>query len=182
TEAFYARARGTPVARGGHASVETLRDRLRGHMASLRADAKNTPVNALRAEVLAHAVAKSAMPPGLFTLTVPTGGGKTLASLSFALEHAARHELRRVVYVIPFTSIIEQTAQVFRTALATQDDVLEHHASFDWGEETTVAGADDEGPDGLAKLRRAAENWDAPVIVTTAVQFFENLFAARPSR
>jgi CRISPR-associated endonuclease/helicase Cas3 len=130
----------------------------------------------LRAKVLAHAVRQAALPPGLFTLTVPTGGGKTLASLSFALEHAVRHGLRRVVYVIPYTAIIEQTARVFREALGTTDDVLEHHAAFDW------AGAEEAGGDGLAKLRRDAENFDVPVVVTTAVQVFESLFANRSSR
>ncbi|HUC70432.1 MAG TPA: CRISPR-associated endonuclease Cas3'', partial [Stellaceae bacterium] len=129
TERFYAEARGAPVARGGHPGLDTLRERLRGWMAQMRAEAAATPLNALRAEVLDKAVERAASPPGLFTLTVPTGGGKTLASLSFALEHAVRHRLRRVVYVIPFTSIIEQTAEVFRQALNTSDDVLEHHAS-----------------------------------------------------
>ena len=100
-----------------------------------------------------------------------------LASLSFALEHAARHGLRRIVYFIPFTSIIEQTAQVFRQALGSADDVLEHHSSVAWTERD-----DSEGRDGGAKLRRAAANLDVPVVVTTAVQFFESLFAARPSR
>jgi CRISPR-associated endonuclease/helicase Cas3 len=182
TEAFYARAEGRPVARGGHSSLEALRGRLRDHMARLQAGAPPTAINGLRRRVLDHAVQKAALAPGLFTLTVPTGGGKTLASLSFALEHAVRHELRRVVYVIPFTSIIEQTAQVFREALAAPDDVLEHHSSFDWEQGRAIADADDEGPSGLPKLRRAAENWDAPIIVTTAVQFFESLFASRTSR
>jgi CRISPR-associated endonuclease/helicase Cas3 len=113
---------------------------------------------------------------------VPTGGGKTLASLSFALNHAVRHGLRRVIYVIPFTSIIEQTAAIFREALASDDEVLEHHASFDWEASAEKREADVEGPDGLLKLRRAAENWDIPIVVTTAVQFFESLFADRPSR
>jgi CRISPR-associated endonuclease/helicase Cas3 len=181
TETFYERATGQVARPAGHASVEILRDRLRAHMAGLRSDAASSVI-ALRARVLEHALAKAALPPGLFTLTVPTGGGKTLTSLSFALEHAARHGLRRVVYVIPFTSIIEQTAAVFRKALSTGDDVLEHHANFDWPEERHGAGTDDEGRSGLSKLRRAAENWDAPVVVTTAVQFFESLFANRPSR
>lgn len=186
TEAFYARAKQERVQRGGHTGIEALRDRLRNHMADKRARARASPVNALRSRVLDHAVEKSALPPGLFTLTVPTGGGKTLASLSFALEHAVRHRMRRVIYVIPYTSIVEQTAEVFRGALDAPNDVLEHHVSFDWDRASAargdVAGADDEGPGGVGKLRRAAENWDAPVVVTTAVQFFESLFANRTSR
>jgi CRISPR-associated endonuclease/helicase Cas3 len=184
TERFYAAADGTAVPRGGHASVTDLLDRLRAYQAGRWADP--TPLNRLRAEVLSHAVGKAELPPGLFTLTVPTGGGKTLTSLRFALEHAVRHAdthgMRRVVYVIPYTSIIEQTATVFRTVLGSAGDVLEHHASFDWeaaGRKLTDDGA---GRDGLAALRRAAENWDAPVVVTTAVQFFESLHAARTSR
>lgn len=174
TERFYG-----AVARGGHTDLAELRDRLRAFMAETARTAPVTAVNTLRAEILDHAVGKATMVPGVFTLTVPTGGGKTLASLSFALEHAVRHGLRRVVYVIPFTSIIEQTAQIFRAALGSGDDVLEHHASFDW--EQAAGSGDAEGRDGLLKLRRAAENWDVPIVVTTAVQFFESLFAARTS-
>jgi CRISPR-associated endonuclease/helicase Cas3 len=146
--------------------------------------AKKNPglLNTLRAEVLNRAVARAKDRPGLFTLTVPTGGGKTLASLSFALEHAVKHGLSRVIYLIPYTSIIEQTAEVFRAALATNDDILEHHASFDWERATDRRASDDEGADGLKKLRLAAENWDAPIVVTTAVQFFESLFTNRGSR
>src|SRR5690349_16234546 len=152
-------------------------------MAEKRRSAAPTEINALRARVLDRVTAQAALAPSLFTLTVPTGGGKTLASLSFALEHAVRHRLRRVVYVIPFTSIIEQTAQVFRDALGTSDDILEHHASFDW--EAAAAARrdlDGEGRDGVAMLRRASENWDISIVVTTAVQFFESLFANRTSR
>ncbi|WP_204269739.1 DEAD/DEAH box helicase, partial [Klebsiella michiganensis] len=83
------------------------------------------PLNILRADILRHVQDKAALAPGLFTLTVPTGGGKPLASLSFALEHAVRHGLKRVIYVIPYTSIIEQTAEVFREALRSPDDILE---------------------------------------------------------
>lgn len=182
TERFYSKVNGEIIERGGHRDLRELRNRLRRHMAMVREEADPTPVNTLRAEVLEHAVAHAGLSPGLFTLTVPTGGGKTLASLSFALEHAVKHGLRRVVYVIPFTSVIEQTAAVFRKALDSQTDILEHHASFDWERQSTVRTADDEGPDGLRKLRRAAENWDAPIVVTTAVQFFESLYAARTSR
>ncbi len=182
TEAFYARASGEAVARGGHAEMSTLRDRLRVFMADKSASAPVTPLNALRADILDHAREKAALSPGLFSLTVPTGGGKTLASLSFALDHAVRHGLRRIIYVVPYTSIIEQTAQVFRDALGTQDDVLEHHASFDWEAARAGRSADDEAPDAVTKLQRAAENWDVPLIVTTAVQFFESLFSNRTSR
>ena len=139
---------------------------------------EDTPLNALRSAIHDHAVAKAAMPPGLFTLTVPTGGGKTLTSLRFALEHAAWHELRRVIYVVSFTSIIEQTADVFRQPLGPEG-VLEHHASFDW-EDAGRAWQEECG--NRERMRRAAENWDAPVVVTTSVQFFESLYASRTSR
>ena len=142
-------------------------------------DAPNTQVNSVRREVLTYARDKATEQPGLFSLTVPTGGGKTLSSLAFALEHAVNHGLARVIYVIPYTSIIEQTARVFRQALGgTGDDVsdfiIEHHSAFD-EERIREREAKD-------KLRLAMENWDAPIIVTTAVQFFESLFANRPSR
>lgn len=183
TERFYALSRGeSPPQRGGVVDQRHL-NAVRTHMARHRRD--DTEVNCLRSAILDHANAKASLPPGLFTLTVPTGGGKTLTSLSFALEHAMRHGLRRVVYVIPFTSIIEQTAAVFREQVGLGEDaVLEHHSSFDWDRKPPPTGndAEGEGAQGLAKLRRDAENWDAAVVVTTAVQFFESLFARRPSQ
>lgn len=175
TEAFHRRAEGRPDTRGGHAALPVLRDRLRGFMAGLDGKGQGVVAEA-RSRVLRAAREKAALPPGLFTLTVPTGGGKTLASLSFALEHAVRHDLRRVIHVAPFSAIIEQTAAVFRTALGEEEAVLEHHAQAAWREE------EEEGPGGERKLRQAAENWDVPVVVTTAVQFFESLFASRTSR
>jgi len=182
TEAFYARATGKRVERGSHTPLLVLKERLDTFMACKRAAADSTPLNRLRSTILDHALAKAALAPGLFTLTVPTGGGKTLISLSFALDHAVRHGLKRVIYVIPYTSIIEQTAEVFRAALSAEDDILEHHASFDWEAARKGRAPDDEVPAALDKLRRAAENWDVPIVVTTAVQFFESLFAARTSR
>ncbi len=185
TERFYAGAR--PVPRGGHPGIATLQARLRAHMDAVSAAAPPSRVNAVRAEVLASVRERAALDPGLFTLTVPTGGGKTLASLTFALYHAARHGLRRVVHVAPFTAIIEQTAAVFRTALGEESGILEHHATFDW--QAAAARSRDDGTrddgtglDPVSRLRRAAENWDAPVVVTTAVQLFESLFANRTAR
>lgn len=180
TEQFHALAKpgGEQVRRGFINSMETLLGRLNTKLAGKTSSA--TAVNRLRGDILAHARAQASQAPGLFSLTVPTGGGKTLTSLAFALEHAIAHGLDRVVYVIPYTSIIEQTAQVFRDALGEDGDVLEHHSAVEWdpkGDEQS----DDEGREGLKKLRRDAENWDARIIVTTSVQFFESLFAARTS-
>ncbi len=127
-------------------------------------------VNGLRSQVLDACVQGSALEPGLFSLSVPTGGGKTLASMAFALHHAKRWQKRRIIYVIPYTSIVEQTADVFRGIFG--DAVVEHHSNVD---------SDDPARDSV-KRRLSAENWDAPVIVTTNVQFFESLFAARTSR
>ena len=110
---------------------------------------------------------------GLFTLAVPTGGGKTLASLAFALEHAKRHNLDRIVYAIPFTAVIDQTASIFHEVLGTEV-VLEHHASID---ESRI-----EGREGRDKLRLAMEDRAAPVVVTTNVQLLESLHSNRPSR
>jgi CRISPR-associated endonuclease/helicase Cas3 len=139
------------------------------------AGAPPTPLSELRAKILLHVRAESERARGVFTLTVPTGGGKTLASLAFALDHAIQHDLDRVIVVIPFTSIIEQTAAVYREAFGVLGGaVLEHHSAF---EEHKIH--DREARD---KLNLAMENWDARVVVTTAVQFFESLFANRTSR
>jgi CRISPR-associated endonuclease/helicase Cas3 len=185
TERFYAEAEGRPVPdRGGSLHAEDLANRLEAFMSNKR---QGSDLGRLRADIRAHALDKAAEAPGLFTLTVPTGGGKTLTSLSFALEHARRHDLRRIVYVIPFTSIIEQTASVFREALGLNCEsslLLEHHSAFDWDRlaPSDEADREEEGRAGEAKLRRAAENWDVPIVITTSVQFYESLFAARPSR
>lgn len=135
-----------------------------------------TALNRLRSDILAHVRARAVEKPGLFTLTVPTGGGKTLASLGFALDHAKAHGHARIIYAIPFTSIVDQTAAVFRGILG-DDNVLEHHSAID--EEEVDPKERRESRD---KLKLAMEDWAAPVVVTTNVQLFESLFAARTSR
>lgn len=179
TEAYYAGLEGERVVRGKYPPLTELCRRLNAHLDDLQANAEPSIVNGLRSEVLAHARQGAAKPQGVFALTVPTGGGKTLASLAFALDHAVRHGLDRVIYVIPYMSIIEQTASVFRNALRGGDGrpvdcVIEHHSTFDEDSISNRASRD--------KLHLAMENWDAPVVVTTAVQFFESLFGNRPSR
>ena len=153
-------------------ALEKLEAALTKHVGELESDA--THVDIERSKVRQSCLAAAEKTPGLFSLTVPTGGGKTLSSLAFALRHARRYRLRRVIYVIPFTSIIEQTAEVFRTAMRSLEDqvpdpVVEHHSNLDVGKET-------------AGSRLAAENWDAPLVATTSVQFYESLFAAKTSR
>lgn len=175
TEAFMDEAQAGR--RGGYPDIPALLETFNQSMAALADRLAErgplSPVNRLRADILRQCRSKATDPPGLFSLTVPTGGGKTLSSLAFALEHARRHGQRRVIYVIPYTSIIEQTADVFRGIFQglDPDPVVEHHSN---------AEADDTQENHQSRL--ACENWDAPLIVTTSVQFFESLFAARTSR
>ena len=187
TEAFYSNLENKAVERGGYPDlnalqhnfnqfINTFRRRITQASEQTEAEKRNAALNRLRSEILDHAVEQAAQPQGLFTLTVPTGGGKTFTSMAFALEHAKQHGMRRVIYVIPFTSIIEQNAAEFRKAFGElgEQAVLEHHSTFDDGKLQNEATKD--------KLRLASENWDAPIVVTTAVQFFESLFADRSSR
>jgi len=151
--------------------LDQLEGALSAHLEALQARADPTDVNARRKEVLRACRAAAGLDPGFFSLTVPTGGGKTLSSLAFALRHARLKGLRRVIYAIPFTSIIEQNADVFRAALGPLADtaIVEHHSHLDPRRETPWN-------------RLACENWDAPLVVTTNVQLFESLFASRNSR
>ncbi|MCH9809322.1 MAG: CRISPR-associated helicase Cas3' [Alphaproteobacteria bacterium] len=177
TEAFYSKVEGFKKHRDWPSLsnlLPPLLSRFEAHLAGL--GVSDGPINRLRSEVLEHVRAKAVEAPGLFTLTVPTGGGKTLASLGFALDHAKAHGHRRIIYAIPFTSIIDQTAQVFREVLG-DDIILEHHSAID--EEAESDRTDRTSRD---KLKLAMEDWAAPIVVTTNVQFFESLFAARTSR
>ena len=186
TEAFYLKLENKAVERGGYPDLNALQHNFNQFINKFRrrvaqapeqteAEKRNAALNRLRSEILDHAVEQATQAQGLFTLTVPTGGGKTFTSMAFALEHAKQHGMRRVIYVIPFTSIIEQNAAEFRKAFGElgEQAVLEHHSTFDDGKLQNEATKD--------KLRLASENWDAPIVVTTAVQFFESLFADRSS-
>ncbi|MCX7842354.1 MAG: CRISPR-associated helicase Cas3' [Clostridia bacterium] len=156
------------LSRGGYLSLTQLLDRYNDFVRQMDKTSEDNNINKIRRNIRAKCIQMSHRPQGVFSLSVPTGGGKTLSSLAFALEHAVKHNLDRIIYVIPYTSIIEQNADVFRAALG-EEQVVEHHSSLDDDESTP-------------KSRLAAENWDAPLIVTTSVQFFESLFAAKPSK
>ena len=162
-----------PARRDGFPTLDQLRIVLDAHMTAKATSATPSTVNTLRADILRQCRDKAALPAGLFSLTVPTGGGKTLSSLAFALNHAQTHGKRRVIYAIPYTSIIEQTADVFRDVFKTLGDevLIEHHSQADAADR-----------DETARSRLACENWDAPLVVTTNVQLFESLFAAKTSR
>lgn len=157
-----------PMLRVGFKPLADLKPIFDRFMKEKARKARKTPVNTIRQEILAACRATAKLPPGLFSLTVPTGGGKTLSGMAFALDHAAKHDKRRIIYVIPYTSIIEQTAQTLADIFGAEN-VVEHHSNLDPDKETQ-------------RSRLASENWDAPVIVTTNVQFFESLYAAKSSR
>lgn len=158
------------VIRGDHESIEKLYDKLYAHISPWLANDNKNTINGRRTAILRACLEKGKDKQGLYQLTVPTGGGKTVSSLAFALQHAKEHHLERVIYVIPFTSIIEQNAQVFKDILG-KNNVLENHCNV-------VC----ENPEELENMQLAAENWDKPIIVTTNVQFFESLFANKTSK
>ncbi len=182
-------------------SIETLRnvpalqpvralDILRNHLSQMPATGD---VNQRRRKLLDDCLAAATQPPGLFTLTAPTGSGKTLSSLAFALQHVAHHNaalpeddarrFRRVIVVIPFTSVIEQTAGVYRSLFEQafgEDYVLEHHSAVAPRERPEDRDKDAENAR-IRRARLASENWESPIVVTTSVQFFESLFSNRPS-
>lgn len=156
------------VWRRGYPKLSVLEEKLLKYMDQLISHSPPTKVNQYRSNILKYCLVAADLKPGLFSLTVPTGGGKTLSSLVFALKHAIKNNLKRIIYIIPYTSIIEQNADVFRQILGNEA-VLEHHSNFEPQEEDH-------------RSRLAAENWEAPLIVSTNVQFFESFFSNRSSR
>lgn len=167
--------------RGGYLSLVELKEKFDKYMKEKKVDSE---INKKRNKILQQCRKKAELPPGFFSLNVPTGGGKTLSSMAFALEHAIKYNKRRIIMAIPYTSIIEQTAKVFKygtdddkeileriksgKVLFGEDQVVEHHSNLDPERETP-------------KNKLASENWDAPIVVTTNVQLFESLFANKTS-
>ena len=161
-------------ATNGYASLKVLRDRLTKHMEGFSTEGK---INQARRLFLNQCRAHGrTCPKGYYSLFLPTGGGKTLSSMAWALETALKHEAKRIIYVIPYTSIITQTAGIFREIFG-EENVLEHHSDI-----TFSGGEASQEAERYERTRLLAENWDAPIIVTTNVQFFESLFSHKVSR
>jgi CRISPR-associated endonuclease/helicase Cas3 len=154
--------------RSGYLKITELLEKYYEHIKELDENAPDININQIRRDIRTKCVLAANKSQGIFSLSVPTGGGKTLSSLAFALEHAKKHSLKRIIYVIPYTSIIEQTSDVFQNVFGGEQ-VVEHHSNLEQEEVTN-------------KSRLSAENWDAPIIVTTSVQFFESLFSSKSSR
>ena len=175
--------------RGNYKSLEELKNNFDLYMTEKITSTKKSDLNEIRQDILKSCIKKADLPSGFFTLNVPTGGGKTLSSMAFALNHAIKNKKNRIITAIPYTSIIEQTANVYKYGtddlskieeckntgkyLFGEENVLEHHSNFDFEK--------DVNKETLEKLKLASENWDAPIIVTTNVQLFESLFNAHSS-
>ena len=164
--------------RNDHGSLfEKYYERLMSKIHSFKNDKNaNNPINVLRNEMSNQCEQFAEKPSGIYTLSIPTGGGKTLASLRYALKHAIKYNKKRIVYVLPFTTIIEQNAEEVRNILQDRENILEHHSNV--VEEESV---DDERQDGIMtvqqKLKLAKDNWDSPIIFTTMVQFLNTFYA-----
>lgn len=163
------------ISRGGYDSLDTLYEKMMGFIAPWL-DERNvtTEINKIRTEILKKCLMKGVNEKGIFSLTVPTGAGKTISSLAFALKHAKVNKMDRIIYVIPYTSIIEQNVGVFRNILGDKN-VLAHYSNAFVSMEKNYS-------DLYEKHKLSTENWDIPVIVTTNVQFFESLYSNKTSK
>lgn len=162
--------------RGKFDSTEVLSEVFSDFIEKITSSAADTTVNRLRKEILNQCLDKAVLSTGFFSLTVPTGGGKTLSSMAFALKHLSLNNLKRIFYVIPYTSIIEQNAKIFRDIFG-EKNVLEHHSNFDPVREDNYDFQTKKD-----RFKVVSENWDIPITVTTNVQFFESLFGNKRSR
>ena len=167
TEAFMKEGK---QGRNSGENIEILFKKLENYISVWLKNQDINTVNGRRTEILKNCLEMGKTEKGLFRLTVPTGGGKTVASLAFALRHALENKMDRIIYVIPYTSIIEQNTKVFRDILG-EENVLENHCNVDY-----------ESSEELLPMQLASENWDKPIVVTTNVQFFESLFANKSSK
>lgn len=158
--------------RGSHTSMPELLMKMETHLRGLKASAPDTEVNRLRNYVQEQCVKESQGKGGFYSLTVPTGGGKTLASVLWALHHAVKNNLQRIIIAIPYTSIIVQTAATLKRIFG-EDNVLEHHSN--------INPEDIKDKELRERLQLATENWDYPIVVTTNVQLFESLFSNKRS-
>lgn len=165
TEAFMNKERSELRTSVTSSSLADLLSLLEVHMSKLQNNGADTPVNRIRKNIYKECLDKSTSDQGVYSLTVPTGGGKTLSSIMWALRHAVHHGLDRVIVAIPYTSIIIQTASIFRSIFGAKN-VLEHHSNVELNGYNILA----------------SENWDAPIVVTTNVQLFESLYANKPSK
>lgn len=159
--------------------------KLMNHLTSLRESSEaKQPINVLRSAMSEQCESFAKRPSGIYTLSIPTGGGKTLASLRYALKHAQEYDKQRIIYVVPFTTIIEQNAQEVRGILEDEENILEHHSNV-IEEEQSESEFGDEQEDGVItkkeRLKLARDNWDSPIIFTTLVQFL-NVFYAKGNR
>lgn len=157
-------------------SLCNLLPKLEAHLQNISASASDTPVNKIRAQVQKQCIVCADDSPGFFSLTVPTGGGKTLSSLVWAMKHAIKYNKRRIIIAIPYTSIIVQTAEILREIFGVEN-ILEHHSNVD------LDFKDDEHikSQNRQRLKLATENWDYPIIVTTNVRLFESMYSNKPS-
>lgn len=161
-------------AREGYPTIESLRDTLESKQRDWMAEMPSSRLNDIRREVYTACQTRALGPKGVYRLTVPTGGGKTRSALAFALNHAVEHNMSRVIVAVPYTTIIEQTVDVYR-GIFGREAVLEHHSQIDPPE-------DEREDERAVRFRLSTQNWKAPLIVTTTVQLFESLFSNRSGR
>lgn len=158
--------------RGNHTDLNALLTKLEKHIMHLQNDAADTYVNRIRKQVQEQCVKASSGDKGFYSLTVPTGGGKTLSSVLWAMRHAVHNGQKRIIIAIPYTSIIVQTASILKSIFG-EENVLEHHSNLD--------DENIKNPINRSRAKLATENWDYPIIVTTNVQLFESMFSNKPS-
>ena len=158
--------------RGHHKKLSELLILLEDHFCKLNNNSEDSTVNVIRRCVQEQCIKMSSGENGFYSLTVPTGGGKTLSSLLWAMRHAVCNGQKRIIIAIPYTSIIVQTASVLKSIFG-EENVLEHHSQF------TIDSIIDK--DIRLKAKLASENWDYPIVVTTNVQLFESMFSNKPS-